>query len=323
VQEFDADRLPSLRCEMMVTLSMPERALAESRRPWSGAGLVRSEFIFSGWVRIHPMALCHPQRLPAEVQGTINRLCRGYTSKQDYFVDQASQAVATIASAFWPRPVILRLSDLKTHEYAKLVGGERFEPPEANPVLGFRGAARCLDPEYRPAFELELAALARVRNEMGLRNLQLMIPFCRTPDEGERVLERMGAAGLVQGEDGLQVWVMAELPSNVILADQFAQLFDGLSIGSNDLTQLTLGVDRDNARVGEAFDELDSAMMASYQRLIEAARGAGKKVSFCGQAASDDAMFAATLAEMGVDSLSVAPDAFHSTLRSLAPDRPV
>ena len=317
VEEFDATHLPPLRCPLLVSLSMPERALAESRRPWAGAGLIRSEFMLSGWVRIHPLALCHPERTPAEVQGTINRLCRGYASKRDYFVDQMSQAVATVASAFWPRPAILRLSDLKTHEYAKLVGGERFETAEANPVLGFRGAARYTHPDYQAAFELEMAAVRRVRDDMGLRNLHLMVPFCRTPQEGEQVLELLASSGLEQGKDGLQVWVMAELPSNVLLAEQFAELFDGLSIGSNDLTQLTLGVDRDNARVGGSFDELDPAMMASYQRLIEAAHGAGKKVSFCGQAASDDAMFAATLAEMGVDSISVAPDAFHATLRSL------
>lgn len=317
VQEFDASRLPQLRCSMMVSLSMPERALAESMRPWAGAGLVRSEFMISGWVRIHPLALCFPERLSGEVQGTINRLCRGYDSKKAYFIDQMSQGVATIASAFWPRPVILRLSDLKSHEYAKLVGGERFEPAEANPVLGFRGAARYSAPEYRPAFDLELEALRRVRVDMGLSNLHLMVPFCRTPQEGIEVLEMLDQAGLAQGKNGLEVWVMAELPSNVLLAHQFAELFDGLSIGSNDLTQLTLGVDRDNKKVGGCFDEIHPAMMASYERLIEAAHGAGKKVSFCGQVASDDPLFVATLAEMGIDSVSVAPDAFSNTLMSL------
>lgn len=317
VEEFDPQNLPRLRAGLMISLSMPERALTESRRPWSGAGLVRSEFMLSGWVRIHPLALCFPEKLSAEVQGTINRLCRGYASKKDYFIDQMSQGIGTIASAFWPRPVILRLSDLKSQEYSKLVGGERFEPTEANPVLGFRGAARYLDEDYRPAFALELAAIRKVRESMGLTNLHLMIPFCRTPAEGEEVLEFMSQAGLTQGEDGLEVWVMAELPANVLLADQFADLFDGLSIGSNDLTQLTLGVDRDNKKVGPCFDELHPAMMACYERLIEAARGAGKKVSFCGQIASDDPMFAAALVEMGVHSVSVAPDAFTATLAAL------
>jgi pyruvate,water dikinase len=317
VEEFDAHRLPELRTTLMVSLSMPERAGVESLRPWAGAGLVRSEFLLSGWVRIHPLALCFPERLTAEVQGTVNRLCRGHASKAEYFVDQMSQGVATIASAFWPRPVILRLSDLKSHEYAKLVGGERFEPSEANPVLGFRGAGRYTDPEYRPAFDLELAAVRRVRVDMGLRNLHLMIPFCRTPGEGEEVLEILAQSGLARGQDGLEVWAMAELPSNVIAADEFAQLFDGLSIGSNDLTQLTLGVDRDNKRVAAQFDEIHPIMMGCYQRLIEAAHRAGKKVSFCGQAASDDPLLAVTLAEMGIDSVSVAPDVFSRTLMSL------
>ena len=317
VEEFDARHLPQLKADLMVSLSMPERAMAESQRPWAGAGLVRSEFMLSGWVRIHPMALCAPERLSSEVQGTINRLCRGYDSKKEYFIDQMSQGVGTIASAFWPRPVLLRLSDLKSHEYAKLVGGERFEPTESNPVLGFRGAARYTHPDYRPAFDLELAAVRRVRQQMGLSNLHLMIPFCRTPQEGEEVLEILADSGLQQGRDGLQVWVMAELPANVMQAEDYAELFDGLSIGSNDLTQLTLGLDRDNKRVASGFDEIHPVMMDSYQRLIDAAKQAGKKVSFCGQVASDDPLFRATLVEMGIDSVCVAPDAFMSALNSL------
>lgn len=322
-EEFDSRRLPDLRAELAVSLSMPERALVESLRPWSGAGLVRSEFMLSGWVRIHPLALCYPERLSPEVQGTINRLTRGYDSKKEYFVDQMSQGIATIASAFWPRPVLLRLSDLKSQEYSKLVGGERFEPSEVNPVLGFRGAARYLDHDYRPAFALELSAVRRVRETMGLTNLHLMVPFCRTPEEAEEVLELMAEAGLERGRDGLEVWAMAELPSNVLLAEEFAQLFDGLSIGSNDLTQLTLGVDRDNRRLTGAFDEIHPAMIAAYQRIIEATRAAGKKVSFCGQVASDDPMLCATLVEMGIDALSVTPDAFAGALSSLRRgDRP-
>jgi pyruvate,water dikinase len=318
VAEFDSQRRPDLRTSLCVSLSMPERALAEATRPWAGAGLVRSEFMLSGWVRIHPMALCFPERLPDEAQGTVHRLTRGYTCKREYFVDQMSQGVATIASAFWPRPVLLRLSDLKSHEYARLVGGEPFEPVEANPVLGFRGACRYAHPDYRPAFELELAAARRVRDEMGLGNLHLMVPFCRTPAEAEEVLEIMGQCGLVRGHNGLEIWVMAELPSNVILADQFAELFDGMSIGSNDLTQLALGVDRENTRVGSRFDELHPALMACYERLIQAAHKAGKKVSFCGQAASDGTLLCTTLAEMGIDSISVAPDAFDRAFNALA-----
>lgn len=317
VEEFDATHRPQLSSELMLNLSMPERAIAESRFPWAGAGLVRSEFIMSGWVRIHPLALCFPERLAPEVQGTVHRLCRGYASPKEYFIDKVSQAVATVASAFWPRPVILRLSDLKSHEYSKLVGGERFEPAESHPMLGFRGASRYTHPDYRPAFELELAALRKVRQTMGFHNLHLMVPFCRTPGEGEAVVELLAEAGLKQGEDGLEVWVMAELPSNVFLADEFAEIFDGFSIGSSDLTQLTLGVDRDNTRVKELFDELDPVLMLCYETLIEAAQRAGKRIGFCGQIASDDPMFAATLAEMGLDSISVTPDAFRATLSAL------
>lgn len=316
-QEYDAERLPDLTTKLMVSLSMPERALPEARRPWAGVGLVRSEFIFSGWVRIHPMALLHPERLAPEVQGTLHRLCRGYPDMREYFLDQMSQAVATVASAFWPRPVVLRLSDLKSQEYARLVGGDRFEPSESNPALGFRGAARYLHPDYRPAFELELEAIQRVRRDMGLKNLQLMVPFCRTPEEAEEVLEVMAQAGLGQGVEGLQISMMAELASHVFLADEFLQLFDGMSIGSNDLTQTVLGVDRDNKRVADRFDELHPALMVCYEKLIEAAKRAGKPVSFCGQVADEDPMFAATLAEMGIDAISVPPDAFFKTLSAL------
>ncbi len=317
VQEYDASSQPDLKSKLMINLSMPERALAESRQPWAGAGLVRSEFIFSGWIRIHPMALLQPQKLAPEVQGTLNRLCRGYESKREYFLDQMSQAVSTVASAFWPRPVILRLSDLKSHEYAKLVGGERFEPSEANPALGFRGAARYLHPDYRPAFEMELEAANRVRHRMGLKNLHLMIPFCRTPGEAEDVLSCLESAGLARGEDGLQVWMMAELPSHVILAEEFAELFDGFSIGSNDLTQTILAVDRDNKRVAHTFDEIHPALMVCYQKLIKAAHSAGKPIGFCGQIAADDPLFVEALVEMGIDSVSVPPDAFTKTLASL------
>ena len=316
-QEYDAHRVPETKAQLMVNLSMPERAMAEARRPWAGAGLIRSEFIFSGWIRIHPMALLHPERLDPEVQGTLNRLCRGYASKREYFLDQMSQAVSTVASAFWPRPVILRLSDLKSHEYARLVGGDRFEPPEANPSLGFRGASRYLHPDYRDAFGLELEAILRVRQGMGLTNLHLMVPFCRTPAEAEEVLALLRSAGLEQGVNGLKVHMMAELPSHVFLAQEFMALFDGMSIGSNDLTQTVLAVDRDNKRIASVFDEMHPALMHCYEALIGAAHAAGKTVGFCGQAVDEDPVFAATLAELGVDSISVPPDAYLKTLAAL------
>ncbi len=316
-QDFDAGHRPSLKASLALSLSMPEQALVEGSRPWAGVGLLRSEFLLTGWVRIHPLALLHPQRLPLEVQATIDRLCRGYDTKSDYFLDQMGQGIATIASAFWPRPVLLRLSDLKSHEYSKLVGGEPFEPKEAYPVMGWRGAARYTHPDYQEAFALELAAIRGVRQRMGLTNLHVMIPFLRTPEEGEAVLELMAQAGLRRGEEGLEIWMMAELPSNVILAHEFAEMFDGFSIGSNDLTQMTLGVDRDSELVADLFDEIHPAMMMSYERLLKAARLAGIKTSFCGQVASADPLFAATLAEMGVDSISIPSDAFLSTLTSL------
>lgn len=316
-QDFDAESRPQLKASLSLSLSMPERALLEGSRPWAGVGLLRSEFLLTGWVRIHPLALLHPQRLPSEVQGTIDRLCRGYETKSDYFLDQMGQGIATIASAFWPRPVLLRLSDLKSHEYSKLVGGEPFEPKEANPAMGWRGAARYTHPDYQEAFALELAAIRGVRQRMGLTNLHVMIPFLRTPEEGEEVLELMAQAGLKRGEEGLEIWMMAELPSNVVLAHEFAEMFDGFSIGSNDLTQMTLGVDRDSELVADLFDEIHPAMMMSYERLLKAAKLAGIKTSFCGQVASADPLFAATLAEMGVDAISVASDAFLRTVTGL------
>lgn len=314
---YDAKHLPLLKPSLMVNLSMPERALREALLPWAGAGLVRSEFLFTGWIRIHPMALLHPERLTSEVQATIARLCRGYASRRDYFIDKLSQGVSLIASAFWPRPVLLRLSDLKSKEYKKLVGGERFEPQESNQAMGFRGAARYCDQEYQPAFSMELEALAQVRARLGMKNLHICIPFCRTPEEAEEVIEKLSEAGLKRGEDGLEVWMMAELPSNVILADEFASLFDGFSIGSNDLTALTMGIDRDNPKVSARFDEMHPAMMDSYQRLVDAAHKANRLVSFCGQIASEDSLFCEALAEIGVDSISVTPDAFAATLAAL------
>lgn len=313
IEHVDASRLPATHTRLMVNLADPEQAFRIAELPCDGVGLLRMEFVFSGWVGVHPMALVHFDRQPPEVQAEIEARSRGYGDKREFFVDRISQGIGTIAAAFHPRPVILRLSDFKTNEYARLVGGAPFEPHEENPMLGWRGASRYDHPVYRDGFLLELEAVRRVREGFGLTNLQLMIPFCRTPDEGRRVLELMARHGLARGHDGLEVLVMAELPSNILLARRFAALFDGFSIGSNDLTQLTLGIDRDSATIAALFDEQNEAVRWSCARLIDQAHEAGRHVGICGQAPSDDAEFAAFLVEHGIDSISVTPDALLRT----------
>ena len=318
VQEIDASKLARPRTKVMLNVGSPEQAFKLALLPSDGVGLARMEFIFAGWVGVHPLALTRHATLPPETQREIDRATRGYADKTAYFVDRLSQGIATIAAAFHPRPVILRFSDFKTNEYAKLLGGASFEPTEENPMLGWRGASRYYHPGYKEGFLLEVAAVRRVREEMGLENLKLMIPFCRTPEEGERVLATMREGGLVRGERGLEVYVMAEIPSNIILAERFAEVFDGFSIGSNDLTQLTLGVDRDSTTVAPLFDERNEAVKWSCAHLLEVAHAAGRKVGICGQAPSDYPDFAAFLVERGIDSVSLSADALvRTTLRIL------
>jgi pyruvate,water dikinase len=268
------------------------------------------EFVVNSTIRIHPMALVQFDHLknPLEKQ-EIERLCYGYSDKKEYFVDKLSQAVATIAAAFYPKDVILRMSDFKTNEYANLLGGTQFEPTEENPMLGFRGASRYYHERYREGFRLECAAVKRVRKDMGLENLKVMIPFCRTPEEGEKVISLMADFGLKQKEDDLEIYVMAEIPSNIILAKEFARIFDGFSIGSNDLTQLTLGVDRDSEVLGGLFDENNPAVSWMIARVIREAQAAGKKIGFCGQAPSDNPEFARSLIAQGINSISFNSDA--------------
>ena len=316
VQEFSLRRMPELKTQLMVNLSMPERALSSAQLPWAGAGLVRSEFMIGSRVRIHPLALLQPGRLSAETRKAVERLTHQFQDGRQYFLTQMSQATALIAAAFHPRPVTLRFSDFKSEEYARLLGGESFEPQEKNSMLGWRGASRYLHPDFAEAFLLELEAVRVVREEMGFTNLKVMVPFCRTPEEGEEIVETMQEAGLQRG-DGFEVWAMAELPSNVMLAEEFAEVFDGMSIGSSDLTALTMGVDRNSERLSDYFDELHPAMMKAYETVIEACHSQGKPVSFCGQAASEDPEFVALLMEMGVDIVSLAPDVLHSTLERL------
>ena len=260
VEEIDPSKLPRPRTQIMLNVGDPDRALKLAMLPCDGVGLARMEFIFSGWVGVHPLALTRYASLAPDTRRAVDAKTGGYDDKTQYFIDRLSQGIGMLAAAFWPRPVILRFSDFKTNEYARLTGGAQFEPREENPMLGWRGASRYYHPDYKEGFLLEVAAVRRVRETFGLTNLKVMVPFCRTPQEGQRVLATMREGGLEQGKDGLEVYVMAEIPSNILMADEFAALFDGFSIGSNDLTQLTLGVDCDSTTVAPLFDERISAV---------------------------------------------------------------
>jgi pyruvate,water dikinase len=286
--------------------------------PSDGVGLARMEFIVNTAIGIHPMALCrYPRLKDASAVIEIEKRLAGM-KPDDYFVERLSEGLAKICAAFYPRPVIVRTSDFKTNEYARLIGGAEFEPTEENPMLGFRGASRYYDPRYAEGFDLECRALLRVREDMGLTNLKVMIPFCRTAAEGKRVIERMAANRLKQGVQGLEVYVMCELPSNIIDADAFLDVFDGFSIGSNDLTQLTLGIDRDSGTVSHLFDEQDSAVTGLIALAIQTARRRRKPCGICGQAPSDHPDFAAWLVAQGITSISVNADAVSKTALAVA-----
>ena len=311
--------LPPTRTQILINLGSPDEAFKLAAIPCDGVGLARLEFIIANQIRIHPLALLEPDRVRDQGQRQqIAALTRGYDPPCEYYVDRLSQGMARIAAAFYPKPVILRFSDFKSNEYAQLLGGASFEPVEANPMLGWRGASRYCAEAFRPAFGLECQALKRVREVMGLVNAIPMVPFCRTPQEGDRVLDAMAAEGLVRGENGLEVYVMAELPSNVLAAEAFAQRFDGFSIGTNDLTQLTLGVDRDSALVAPLFDEADPSVMALVQMAIRTAKRCGRKIGICGQAPSDHPAFVRFLVKEGIDSISLNPDAVISTRLEVA-----
>jgi pyruvate,water dikinase len=306
------------RTRMMMNVANPAEAFSLSFLPNDGVGLARLEFIISTHVRTHPMALVYPDRVTDRQQRReIERLTRGYADKGQYFVDRLAEGVAMIAAAFWPKDVIVRLSDFKTNEYAGLLGGAAFEPKEENPMLGFRGASRYYDERYREGFALECRAMRKVREEMGLENVKLMVPFCRTIEEGRRVIAEMAVNGLVQGERGLEIYVMCEIPSNVTLAKEFAAIFDGFSIGSNDLTQLVLGVDRDSELVAHLFDERNDAVKQTIAQVIRAAHAAGRKIGICGQAPSDYPEFAQFLVTEGIDSLSLNPDSQLKTMLAI------
>lgn len=319
VERVRLDALPRPTTRVMLNVGNPEEAFALSFLPNDGVGLAREEFIITTSIKVHPLALLDYDRLDdAALQADIDRLTAGYTDKAQFFVDRLAQGVAMIAAAFYPKEVIVRLSDFKSNEYAGLLGGRRYEPHEENPMLGFRGASRYYDPRYREGFALECRAMQKVRAEMGLTNLKLMVPFCRTVEEGKKVLAEMARHGLQRGEQGLEVYVMCEIPSNVILADAFAEIFDGFSIGSNDLTQLILGVDRDSEIVAPLFDERNPAVTRMIAQVIQAAKAAGRKIGLCGQAPSDYPAFAQFLVEQGIDSISLNPDAVLKTLVAIA-----
>jgi pyruvate,water dikinase len=303
---------------VMVNLGNPELAFKTALLPCDGVGLARMEFIINEHIKVHPMAVLHPERITdTTVRERVLALAAGYPSGAAYFIEKLAEGVGTIAAAFYPRPVIIRLSDFKSNEYAALLGGRDFEPVEENPMLGFRGAARYIHPAYEEGFAMECAALKRVRETMGLVNLKVMVPFCRRLDEARKVLATMAKYGLERGKNGLEVYVMCEIPNNVLLIDEFAELFDGFSIGSNDLTQLTLGVDRDSAIVASSFDERDPGMLKMLKLAVEGAKRNHRHSGICGQAPSDHIEIARYLVELGIDSISLTPDRVLRTMQSV------
>jgi pyruvate,water dikinase len=308
-ETVELEGLEKTKTEIMMNLGNPEEAFALSMIPNDGIGLARLEFIITSYIKVHPMALIHPEKVEdEEVLEEIDKLTGRYENKADFFVEKLAQGVATITAAFHPKPVVVRMSDFKSNEYESLIGGEYFEFEENNPMLGFRGASRYYDERYREGFALECKAMKKVRDDMGLTNLILMIPFCRRIEEAEKVLEEMKMNGLVRGENGLQVYMMTEIPSNVLLIDEFSQYFDGFSIGSNDLTQLTLGVDRDSEILASSFDERDEAVKKIVSMAVQGAKRNNKHSGLCGQAPSDFPEFAEFLVREGIDSISLNPD---------------
>ena len=329
VDELKLDQLPETKTQIMMNVGVPEQAFQQGQIPNNGVGLAREEFIINSHIGIHPLALIHYEELKkkaatdkkiAEVIKKIDERSIGYDNKVEFFIDTLARGIAKIAAGFYPYDVIVRMSDFKTNEYANLIGGYLYEPEEHNPMIGWRGASRYYDETYKPAFGLECIALKKARNDMGLTNIKPMIPFCRTPEEGRKVIQVMNEYGLKQGENGLEVYVMCEIPSNVVVADQFAEVFDGFSIGSNDLTQLTLGLDRDSDLVAHIFDERNDAVKRLVSQVITVAHNhqPRRKVGICGQAPSDFPEFAEFLVECGIDSISLNPDTVIKTRLKIA-----
>ncbi|UCB58867.1 MAG: phosphoenolpyruvate synthase [Thermoplasmatales archaeon] len=329
IDEIKLDNLPKTKTQIMMNVGVPEKAFQQGQIPNNGVGLAREEFIINSYIGIHPLALIEYDKLKqsgsenpkvAETIKKIDEKTKGYENKVEFFVDTLTRGIAKIAAGFYPNDVIVRLSDFKTNEYFNLIGGFLYEPQEHNPMIGWRGASRYYDEKYKPAFGLECQAIKKARDEMGLSNIKPMIPFCRTPEEGQKVIQIMNEYGLKQGENGLQIYVMCEIPSNVVVADQFANIFDGFSIGSNDLTQLTLGLDRDSDLVAHIFDERNDAVKRLVKQVIDTAHAhvPRRKVGICGQAPSDFPEFAEFLVECGIDSISLNPDTVVKTRLKIA-----
>ncbi len=319
IKETDLETLPRTRTKIMMNLASPEQAFEKSFIPNHGVGLAREEFIINTYIKIHPLALLGYEDLGDEgLKRTIADMTLGYSNKGDYFVDKLAEGVGMLAAAFYPKPVIVRLSDFKSNEYANLIGGTLFEPAEENPMIGWRGASRYYAREYKAAFGLECKAMLKIRNEMGLHNVQVMIPFCRTLDEARQVIETMAGFGLRQGENGFKVICMCEIPSNVILAEEYLEIFDGFSIGTNDLTQLLLGVDRDSSLVSHIYDERNPAVKKMVRQVIQAAVKKGKYIGICGQAPSDYLSFAQFVVECGIETMSLNPDTVVKTTLAVA-----
>jgi len=318
IDELDLGKMPTPPVKIMMNVGNPERAFDFASLPNHGVGLARLEFIINRMIGIHPKAVLEYPNLPDDLKKTVTEMCAGYADPVSFYVDRLAEGTATIAAAFWPKPVIVRLSDFKSNEYANLTGGERYEPKEENPMLGFRGASRYVSESFRDCFALECRAMKKVREEMGLTNVEIMIPFVRTVEEGKAVVELLAQHGLQRGENGLRVIMMCEIPSNVILAAQFLEHFDGFSIGSNDLTQLTLGLDRDSGLVAAAFDERNAAVKALLSQAIQACRAANKYIGICGQGPSDHPDLAEWLVQQGIESISLNPDTVVATWLRLA-----
>ena len=319
IKRYDLKKIPKLKTKIMINIGAPDIAFKTSFLPNDGVGLARIEFILAEKIRIHPLALYHYNELKAQkIKTEIDKLTIGYKNKKQYFINKLAEGVSQIASAFYPKPVIVRFSDFKSSEYAQLIGGEIFEPKESNPMLGWRGASRYYDEKFRPAFEMECQAIKKAREVFGLKNIWAMIPFCRTVEEGKKVLDLMAKNGLKKGEDGLRVIVMCEIPSNVILADKFLGIFDGYSIGSNDLTQLVLGLDRDSAQVAKVGDERNEAVKEMIAKVIQECKKRKKYCGICGQGPSDYEEFAEFLVEHGIESMSLNPDTVIKTILAVA-----
>ena len=298
----------------MMNVGNPDQAFEFSFIPNEGVGLAREEFIITSYIKVHPLALLHFDKLKdRKVKDTINELTYAYKNKVDFFVEKLAQGVAMIGAAFYPKPVIVRMSDFKSNEYANLIGGKEFEPHEENPMIGWRGASRYYTGNYREAFGLECMAMKKARDDMGLSNIKLMIPFCRTVEEGKDVIAEMKKYRLIRGKNGLEIYVMCEIPSNVVLADDFAKIFDGFSIGSNDLTQLTLGLDRDSELVSRLYDERNPAVKSMIWEVIHKCKNNKRKIGICGQAPSTFEDFAEFLVKCGIDSISLNPDTVIKT----------